>query len=216
MNPQTLRVPSSPWRCQMRNRRRHPFRSSGRSAFGLMDPRRCKPSSRVGALTAGSERFQSWAVTCRICGGATAETFRSERCPRASQKFTRAPVPASYEAIAALRCRECGTVQLDRPYEGEYADDYQRNTSCSPSAVAFMRENAEWLSTSFPPGTRPRALEIGCGDGSFLDMLRDRFDVEGVEPSRAAAELAHKKGLPVRNEYFDPAGAGGSYDAVVL
>jgi SAM-dependent methyltransferase len=155
-------------------------------------------------------------VTCRICSGATEEIFRSERCPRASHKFARAPVPASYNAIVVLRCGSCGTVQLDRPYEEEYADDYQRNTSFSPSALAFMRENAEWLRATFPGGMRPRALEIGCGDGSFLDMLRDHFDVEGIEPSRAAAELARQKGLRVRNGYFDPAGATGSYDAVVL
>jgi SAM-dependent methyltransferase len=123
-------------------------------------------------------------------------------------------VQDSYAAIVVHRCNVCQTVQLDQPYDEAYADDYQRNTSFSPSALGFMRENVDMLVSCFADTHPRRALEIGCGDGTFLGMLAERFEVQGVEPSRAAAELARTKTLDVRNEYFDPAAFDRPFDVV--
>lgn len=156
-------------------------------------------------------------MKCRICASdETRLVYRTERCPRASHKFARAPERGSWVTLAVYECERCGTAQLEHPYEEEYADDYQRNASFSPAALAFMRENVEALAAHLPPGRGARVLEVGCGDGSFLAMLAERYDAVGVEPSRAASQLAAARGLAVRNEYFDPAAFGAEFDAVVL
>jgi 2-polyprenyl-3-methyl-5-hydroxy-6-metoxy-1,4-benzoquinol methylase len=42
-------------------------------------------------------------------------------------------------------------------------------------------------------------LDAGCGDGTFLDLLKEAgWQVEGFEMSHAAAEAARKRGLPVQ------------------
>jgi 2-polyprenyl-3-methyl-5-hydroxy-6-metoxy-1,4-benzoquinol methylase len=47
-------------------------------------------------------------------------------------------------------------------------------------------------------------LEIGGGEGIFLDMVkRAGYDVELIEPSYTASQRARKRGLNVHNDYFD-------------
>lgn len=63
--------------------------------------------------------------------------------------------------------------------------------------------------------TKPRVLEIGCGDGSRLAWLQDHLDVEcyGIEPSSMGVSNANSKGvhalqgtadtLPFDDQHFD-------------
>ena len=48
-------------------------------------------------------------------------------------------------------------------------------------------------------------LEIGCNDGSFMELLLERGVHEpiGIEPAKDAFEIAIKKGLNVKNRFFD-------------
>lgn len=41
-------------------------------------------------------------------------------------------------------------------------------------------------------------LDIGCGNGNLLMLLKDRFDVEGFDISKVAVDLAKKRGLNVK------------------
>ena len=66
----------------------------------------------------------------------------------------------------------------------------------------LMREDAELV----PPESAPdrRALEIGCASGRFLERLRSEgWQVEGIEPSDAAAARARSRGLDVRTGTLD-------------
>lgn len=63
-----------------------------------------------------------------------------------------------------------------------------------------------------------RLLDIGCGNGKFLFLMRELgWEVEGIEPDPKAAAHAEKSGLPVRqggieNVELEP----NSYDAITL
>lgn len=157
-------------------------------------------------------------LNCQACQSTdVVPIFESSNCPRASHKFSREPQATdSRVPIAVYSCRACGVVQLDRPYEEAYADDYQRNTSFSPSALRFMKEHVELIRMAAKPDPDATALEIGCGDGTFLKLLSGHYRVQGVEPSRAAATLARDKGLEIRNEYFESQSIGSQFDVVVL
>ncbi len=41
-------------------------------------------------------------------------------------------------------------------------------------------------------------LDIGCGNGNLLYLLKNKLDVEGFDPSEIAVKLARKKGLNVK------------------
>ena len=65
---------------------------------------------------------------------------------------------------------------------------------------------------------RGHLIEIGAANGSFLRAARDAgFDVQGIEPGDAAAEVARASGLPVRTGTLDdPTIERGAWDVVVL
>lgn len=65
-----------------------------------------------------------------------------------------------------------------------------------------------------------RVLDIGCGDGFFMEILRDLgFEyLEGIDPSEVALSRARKKGLQVRQDdiYALAREEGEQYDAIIL
>jgi SAM-dependent methyltransferase len=76
----------------------------------------------------------------------------------------------------------------------------------------FVESRAEFI----PPVPPARALEIGCGDGSFLEKLRSAgWDAQAVEPSPIAANAARARGFDVHAGTLESAGFGdGQFDAV--
>ena len=71
--------------------------------------------------------------------------------------------------------------------------------TASPVAPAYFTAAAGWCLDRAGAGL---AVEIGCNDGTLLQVLADRGrEVLGVEPS-AAADACEAKGLPVRRELF--------------
>lgn len=66
-----------------------------------------------------------------------------------------------------------------------------------------------------------RVLDLGCGDGSLLELLRDErsCDVRGIEIDHARAAHAVSRGIPVMCVDLDEGlgmYADGSFDVVVL
>ena len=103
-----------------------------------------------------------------------------------------------------VRCPSCGLVFLDpRPTPQEmaayYPDDYHTPSGSlgwlQRLAEAYrLRQHAEvvrWLTRRRP--ARGRLLDVGCGAGELLVMLRDGWTVSGVEPSPAAVGTARMR-----------------------
>lgn len=60
-------------------------------------------------------------------------------------------------------------------------------------------------------------LEIGGGEGIFLEMLKVRgYEVELIEPSTSAAMRARRRGLNVRNNYFQNVSFDKKFNLVCL
>jgi len=107
-----------------------------------------------------------------------------------------------------VRCRKCGLIRSDpvlpeeelaRLYRGS-AFDYEEESACA--GLTYAR----YVSKSLPLlKERARMLEIGCGNGSFLEKaLEFGFaEVHGVEPSRQAVEAASPTVRErIKNELF--------------
>jgi 2-polyprenyl-3-methyl-5-hydroxy-6-metoxy-1,4-benzoquinol methylase/RimJ/RimL family protein N-acetyltransferase len=127
-------------------------------------------------------------------------------------------------------------VQLKRFYEDDYyallsqggrAPDLQRLLAGGEPAESERAWLGETLYDDIAAGllahgSGGRILEVGCGTGDLLELLRDRgFDVQGIEPSDYAAGLARERGLDVRTMTLEQLVAESGeappgYDAVLL
>ncbi|MGE5284254.1 MAG: class I SAM-dependent methyltransferase, partial [Actinomycetota bacterium] len=82
----------------------------------------------------------------------------------------------------------------------------------------IFRESADHLDALRNGSGPPRLLDVGCGFGGFVALMRDRgWDAEGVDPSPVTVAAASAKGIPVRlgtlGEFSRP---GAAYRAITM
>jgi SAM-dependent methyltransferase len=159
-------------------------------------------------------------MICRLC---RADDLRPvltlDRAPRdVSHLLT--PEQAATDTpirLEVFRCEACGHVQLARDPEPAYYEDYLMTVSHSPQMRAFQRRQAEAFVSRFDLAGR-RVIEVGCGDGNYLGILRSLgVNATGIEPSARFREVAMAAGHDVHLGYVtagSPA-PGGPYDAFV-
>lgn len=134
--------------------------------------------------------------------------------------------------IGLARCSHCGFVYCTpRPaerfmdhfyryryrefYEGRVraGDEYIRSRRWDEAARDRVRRYAPWL----PPGGR--VLDVGCGAGKFLELLRvERPDtvVVGIEPNELLGRYARDVlGVPVHLDVYQSFTAPEPFDLVV-
>lgn len=140
--------------------------------------------------------------TCCVCGAADAPQIATGED---YEYFT------SADTFAAKQCRDCGNVYLDpRPnvseFERIYPPEYH-SLAFTPDnfslvhAVRSRLEARRLLRYCEGVGDTARILDVGCGDGFHLGLLR-RFGrpgwtLEGVDIDTRAVEVATRAGLSV-------------------
>jgi len=150
---------------------------------------------------------------CHVCGG------------------TRIYYLFSAAGCRVVRCDDCGLVFLNpQPADAElaaiYGADYflgseseegRRAASEIKQATArgYLSEIARYRGTH-----NGRLLEIGCGEGDFLELAEtEGWDVTGIEYSGAASERARrrlKRGQVICGELRDASLASGQFDLCVI
>ena len=157
---------------------------------------------------------------CRLCGAAApALAFTLERAPHdvshlLTEEEARSDAPVRLDVH---RCAECGHVQLLRDPEGEYYEDYLMTVRHAPQMVAFQRDQAADLVARYGLAGR-RVIEVGCGDGNYLGILRELgAEAVGIEPSARFREVAAAAGHTVLAGYVTAQTPvpEGPYDAFV-
>ena len=178
----------------------------------------------IGAPTTstGSARLRLETRGCCICGHQRAEPVA------VGEDFEYRSSP---DTFLAVRCSECGLVYLNPcPASGElsriYPADYHAyDFSASRYGVVYRirryleaRRLLAWCR-----GLRPdaRVLDVGCGDGFHLRILKDfgspSWTLEGVEPDMKAAAAAEAAGLSIhRTTVQHLAAPAAQYDLVLL
>jgi SAM-dependent methyltransferase len=159
-------------------------------------------------------------MTCRLCGAAALESaFTLQRAPH-DVSYLLTPEQAEHDAPIRLdvwRCAECRHVQLAEEPSATYYDDYLMTVRHSAQMRAYQRAQAVDLVTRYDLRGRS-VVEVGCGDGNYLTILRDLgADAVGNEPSARFRELAEQAGLTVHAGYVTAQAPvpGGPYDAFV-
>ena len=122
-----------------------------------------------------------------------------------------------------VECRLCGLVYVDpQPSAGHlkvlYDSYHEREGKNGETWQRLMASNfseaACTLDYMLPD--RGKILDIGCGYGHFIEMMRDRgWTASGIEPSEAAGKYAIARGLDVGRTVIEDASIqDDSFDAV--
>jgi len=111
------------------------------------------------------------------------------------------------QEFAVVRCRECGLLRLDpQPDPEELRRYYPENYWFAPDRSAasrleeayrrlVLRDHVRFVAQALH-GSRARGpvLDVGCGGGLFLGMMRERgFPVVGLDFSAEAAAIAWRR-----------------------
>jgi SAM-dependent methyltransferase len=156
-----------------------------------------------------------------LCGSDRAEPFAT------GFDFEYATVP---DAFTFVRCRGCGHLYLNPRPSGDdlgtiYPSNYYAWEEEGDSLVARLRRRWEGAKVALyreqvGEGAR-RLLDVGCGNGRFLSLLRDfgpeGWELEGIDFDDDVAARCRARGFRThlgRVEDFDPGDA--RYDAVVM
>lgn len=126
-----------------------------------------------------------------------------------------------------VRCRACRLVYVNpRPAAEQlallYADYHARDGGNEESWDRLMRrvfrEAADLLCATPGVSGTPRVLDVGCGFGGFVDLMRTRgWDAEGLDPSPSVVKAATRKDRRVRLGTLEDFSADhGAYDAVTM
>lgn len=104
------------------------------------------------------------------------------------------------------KCRKCSFVFCKRvPTNQELTDVYKgypRNHNISPITI---KRYHELLDTFEPYKKTNKILDIGCGDGYFLQEAKNRgWQVYGTEFTDNAFEIGKKKGIIMHQGVLDP------------
>jgi 2-polyprenyl-3-methyl-5-hydroxy-6-metoxy-1,4-benzoquinol methylase len=109
----------------------------------------------------------------------------------------------SFISISFLKCCFCNHVQIAEDMPQEFYEDYVMTVSHSKKMNDFQYEQAKYFIEKYNLRDK-KVLEVGCGDGNFLNILRaSGVKAYGNEPSTPFRELALKKGLNVDDKFVN-------------
>ena len=157
--------------------------------------------------------------TCLVCGSKLpTEAFLSlPNMPSCAQNL---PVKDDLVSDKGLdlnlyQCSCCGLVQLDCPPVHYYRDVIRAGGGTKTMTDLRKAQYQNFIAKCNLKGKR--VLEVGCGQGEFLEMLKE-FPVSGfgIENKQELVDLAQSKGLNVWKDFAgepDHRIAGGPYDA---
>jgi SAM-dependent methyltransferase len=123
-----------------------------------------------------------------------------------------------YKEIDIYECKNCGLLYKNYSINyNEYGDEYYEMFNYNRKKEVKKFEKI--IYKYFPKNKKIKLLEIGCGSGAILNEFnKDGFDVYGIEPSKAACEMAKSKfGLKnIINGYFNSKNFNFSPDVIIL
>ena len=139
-----------------------------------------------------------------------------------------APQPVAVrKGYPIVRCGGCGLVYVHpKPpeedlrglYGGYHAREGGNEAGWDRLMGKIFREAADRLDASRNGSGPPRLLDVGCGYGGFVSLMRDRgWDAEGVDPSPMTVAAASARGIPVRLGTLDEfSRSGAAYRAITM
>jgi len=142
---------------------------------------------------------------CRLCQFAlsTQPSIKLENIPRGGHvlpKYDQLDADFGVD-LEVYQCDNCGLVQIAAE-SLVYADQVGSAHASSPGMLSHRKRQAYELVERFNLRDK-NILEVGCGDGHFMELLADAGAISfGIEPSERATELGRERGLKIQQGYM--------------
>jgi SAM-dependent methyltransferase len=166
-------------------------------------------------------------VACDLCG----DTASTEYASGSDFEYQ-----TTLEVFRFVQCRRCGFLYLNpRPdaselrtiYPPAYYSYVQRQNRPGANLVSQLRARyyCARLRRAFQgfaqPGRRLRVLDVGCGDGRFLDLMRltfgDAVETHGIDFDPEAVDIAARSGHQTRTGTIEDADyPDGFFDLIYI
>ena len=155
---------------------------------------------------------------CIACGAPLWETplLTLDNMPASAQHMPDAEHVGADKGLTLdlCQCSGCGLVQFDCEPVDYYRDVIRAGGYSTTMAELRRKQYKHLIETYHLEGKR--FIEVGCGQGEFLQVLKEfPVEVHGIEHDSALVELAKSKGIDVVQgftETEDTVFPGGLYD----
>jgi 2-polyprenyl-3-methyl-5-hydroxy-6-metoxy-1,4-benzoquinol methylase len=135
-------------------------------------------------------------LTCRLCYSTDTHCFLSlPSVPFDVLRMVHDKETSKDQSITlhVFECAVCSLVQLSQNLSDQHYDDSYWSGSHIKSMVSHQKSQAELFVKKYSLQGK-KVVDIGCGDGNYLEYIRDAGAIPfGVEPARAPAMIARRK-----------------------
>ena len=110
-------------------------------------------------------------------------------------------------SLDLYECQSCRLVQLKNNFISEdlFGEKYGYETSVSNTMVSHLNEKkTRFIKNKFIE-KKSKILDIGCNDGTFLNLFNKSFDLYGIDPTAIKFQKYYKKNIKLVTEYFSKA-----------
>lgn len=147
---------------------------------------------------------------CEVCNslleGPILDLGYHPLCDDLVQASSVSGVPVFHQEIQL--CSNCLTAhqlhQVDKTYL--FKKTYHYRSALTKDVLSGMNDLVDSVNQEFPLGRDSTVLDIGCNDGSLLDIFKSKYSVKtiGVDPTDAIIDGIKKIDFPIQ-DYFTPA-----------
>ena len=141
---------------------------------------------------------------CRICESKIKKIIDFGKIALVGN-FLKKKVSQKKYKISLNYCVSCKHVQISEKLDPNLLfKNYLWETGISKSNIHLLRDHLQKLK-KFGINKKSKVLEIASNDGSFIKILKKKFNcfVIGVDPAKNLAKKANKKSIFTINNYFD-------------
>jgi SAM-dependent methyltransferase len=151
---------------------------------------------------------------CRLCGGTRlASLGRIDGTDFFAGRVLPRPLPAGW----LWRCADCESLFRHPVLEpATYARLYENGAADQWHGDSERLDLATVRATLLERAGELRVLDVGCGNGDFLDSLPARVARSGIEPSTDAAAHAQQRGIRVVAPAIESLPADARFDAITI
>ncbi len=166
-------------------------------------------------MSTTTKKVTKKSIPCNVCGSSDFEEVYPDELgdspPVVDYNFTQ----ETRKIYRTVKCLSCGLIFTNPmpDFQDAYEDNVDEVYLASEKQRRITAAKSVDKILKYKPGGK--LLDVGCATGVFLDAAEKHFDVEGIELSRWASELAgtrHK----VYNEPLSCLDISERYDVVTL
>lgn len=170
--------------------------------------------SKIYSKLMGMKMTDADVQPCTVCGSAAKGSYLFEK-------------PNSNLSIGSIKIYQCGACksiylgQYGKYYDNElyaYYTKYSGETKDQVYNPLTKKSYLKVLKLLESYGGGKKVLDVGCGNGSFVDAAMEQgYNIKGIELSQTAVDIAQAFNLPVQNvDFFSSEIEASSFDVLTM